>query len=85
MEQLVLVIMAAYNAEKYIEPAIKSILGQTYSNLELIIVDDHSTDNTSEIVKSIKDKRIILIRNQKSKTYIPEMLLSILPKANILL
>ncbi|PTR01285.1 glycosyl transferase family 2 [Mucilaginibacter yixingensis] len=52
--------MPAYNAEKYIETSIKSVIGQTYSNWELIIVDDGSTDRTALIIKEIQliDKRI---------------------------
>lgn len=58
--------MPAYNVEKYIRPALTSILGQTYENFELIIVDDGSTDNTCDLIKSFRDKRIILIRNPKN-------------------
>lgn len=64
MEPLVSVIMAAYNAEKTIGPAIRSILNQTYQNLELIIVDDASRDRTVEVVQSFSDPRLKLIRNK---------------------
>jgi glycosyltransferase involved in cell wall biosynthesis len=63
MNPLVSVIVAAYNAEKYIGAAIKSILGQTYQHFELIIVDDASQDNTAEITKSFYDSRIKLIKH----------------------
>jgi len=53
--ELISVIMPAYNAEKYIEQAIKSLQDQTYSNWELVIVDDGSTDETLSIVKKIVD------------------------------
>lgn len=61
-EPLVSIIMPAYNAEKYIEEAIESILNQTYSNWELLICDDCSSDRTRAIVKEYKDnnKRIKL-------------------------
>lgn len=57
------VIMPVYNGEKYLSEAIKSILNQTYKNLELIIVDDGSNDNSVAIIKKYQrlDKRIILI------------------------
>lgn len=52
------VIMPAYNAGKFIEESIKSVLDQTYSDLELIIIDDCSSDNTKDIVNSITDTRV---------------------------
>lgn len=63
---LVSVLLPSYNAEKYIAEAIESILNQTYRNIEFIIVDDASTDNTWKIIKSYakKDKRIIAYRNK---------------------
>lgn len=61
---LVSVVMPAYNAEKFIEEAILSILSQTYTNLELIVVDDCSTDNTLRIIESISDSRIKLVKNR---------------------
>ena len=60
---LISVIMAAYNAEKTIAQAISSVLSQTYTNLELLVIDDGSADNTVSIVESFKDSRMHLIRN----------------------
>jgi glycosyltransferase involved in cell wall biosynthesis len=65
------VIMCVYNGEKYLKESIESILNQTYTNFEFIIVDDGSKDKTNEIIKSYKDERIVLITNEtnKNKTY----------------
>ncbi len=52
------VIICAYNIEKYIEECLESIVNQTYENLQIIIVNDGSTDKTLEICKSFKDLRI---------------------------
>ena len=57
-KSLVSVIMPTYNQSAYIKEAISSVLSQSYSNLELIIIDNYSTDNTMEIVDSFFDKRI---------------------------
>ena len=51
IDDLVSIIMPAYNAEKYIAEAIESVLKQTYTNWELIIVNDCSTDATEQIIK----------------------------------
>ena len=51
---LVSIIMPSYNTAPYIRETIQSVLDQTYRNWELIIVDDCSTDNTDEVVASIK-------------------------------
>ncbi len=64
---LVSVIMPSYNSEKYIGEAIDSILNQTYNNLELIIVDDCSSDNTiHEIESRTADSRLLLYRNPEN-------------------
>lgn len=62
------VLMPAYNSAKYISESISSILDQTYSNFELIIVDDCSTDDTWQIIKNFakRDKRIIALKNEKN-------------------
>ena len=62
-DDLVSIIMPAYNAEKYIEEAIESVLKQTYRNWELIITDDKSTDDTPKILDEYirKDARIKVI------------------------
>lgn len=55
------VLMPAYNAEKYIVEAIDSVLSQSFSDFELLIVNDGSTDRTAEVITSYKDKRVKLI------------------------
>jgi len=55
---LVSILMPVFNEEKYISEAIESVLYQIYSNFELIIVDDGSTDRTSAIIKQYSDQRI---------------------------
>lgn len=50
--------MPAYNHEKYVGPAVESVLGQTHTDLELVIVDDGSTDETASVIKQFKDSRI---------------------------
>jgi len=55
------IIMPVHNGEKFLEESIKSALNQTYSNFELIIVNDGSTDRSSEVAQLIKDHRIKLI------------------------
>ena len=68
MEQnfgLISIIMAAYNAENTIEKAVMSVIAQTYTQFELIIINDCSTDKTLSIIKKFEafDKRIFLINN----------------------
>src|SRR5215467_11570142 len=57
---LVSIIMPAYNAEKYIADSIRSVLAQTYTDWELIVVVDGSTDNTASLVQQFvtRDSRI---------------------------
>ena len=57
------VIMPAYNADKTINTAIQSVLSQTFSDFELIVIDDCSNDRTSDIINSYNDKRIIYTKN----------------------
>lgn len=57
---LVSIIMPAYNAQSYIVEAIASVLEQSYTHFELIVIDDGSTDNTLTLVKGFDDRRIVL-------------------------
>ncbi|MGH2079304.1 glycosyltransferase family 2 protein [Aerococcus urinaeequi] len=58
MNKLISIIVPVYNAEKFIKKTVNSILAQSYTNLELIIVDDGSIDNSANIIKAISDSRI---------------------------
>ena len=61
---MISVVMPVYNAAKFLDEAIHSILSQTYSNFELIIINDGSTDDSLDIIKSFKDNRIRLVENE---------------------
>lgn len=63
---MISVIMPIYRAEKYIQRSIQSILGQTFGDFELILVDDCGGDQTMEIVEKIYDSRIVNLRNEKN-------------------
>jgi len=63
----VTVIIPSYNRAHVVKRAIKSVLAQTYQHFEIIIVDDGSTDNTAEVVKSIADDRVKYIRHDVNK------------------
>jgi glycosyltransferase involved in cell wall biosynthesis len=67
MSMLVSVILPAYNSGKYIYQSVSSVLNQSYSNLELIITDDGSTDDTKEIIQSFDDQRIRLIHHRENQ------------------
>ena len=64
--QLISIIVPVYNVKKYLEKCIISILNQTYKNLEIILIDDGSTDGSSEICDKLKekDKRILVIHKE---------------------
>ncbi len=64
---LISVIIPTYNRHYLLQKAINSVLIQTYSDFELIIVDDCSTDGTEDFVKSLSDKRIRYIKHEKNK------------------
>lgn len=66
VDGLVSIIMPSWNTGRFIAESIQSVLNQTYSNWELIIVDDCSTDNTDEVVASFNDSRIKYLHNEKN-------------------
>ena len=61
------VVMPVYNAEQYLNEAIDSILLQSYSNFELIIINDGSTDKSRDIISGYQDKRIKLLNNDQNQ------------------
>lgn len=67
LKPLVSVIIPVYNAEKFIDEAIESVLNQTYTNFELILIEDASTDRTTEKLKKYKDKRIHIYENEVNR------------------
>ena len=52
------IIVPAYNAEKYIKKCLESLINQTKKEIEIIVINDGSTDKTEKIIKSFKDERI---------------------------
>ena len=66
VDDLVSVIMPAYNAGKFLEGSIASVMQQTYDKWELIIINDCSTDNTFDILKNVNDPRISIINNESN-------------------
>lgn len=56
------IIIPTYNRAKLITKSVKSVLQQTYNNIEVIVIDDNSTDNTEQVLKKIKDKRLRYIK-----------------------
>lgn len=66
-EPLVTIGIPCYNVAKTLELSIKSVLAQSYTNFELIITDDGSTDDTIGVVEKFNDERIILISDQQNK------------------
>ena len=61
-DNLVSIITPIYNGETYIEECIKSVLNQSYKNIEMIIIDDGSTDNSENIIKKYTNTFPFVIR-----------------------
>ena len=64
---LISVLLSVYNDDKNIKKSIDSILSQSYKNIELLVIDDCSTDKTYEIINEIKDSRVKIFRNKDNK------------------
>ncbi|MDT8443887.1 MAG: glycosyltransferase family 2 protein [Desulfuromonadales bacterium] len=65
-ESILTVLMPVYNAGPFLREAIDSILGQTFQNFEFLIINDGSTDDSVEIIKSFDDPRIRLVHNERN-------------------
>ena len=69
MTPLVTIYTPVYNGEKHIGKCIESILNQTYRNIQYLIIDDCSTDNTPDIIRSYDDPRIEYVRRNQNKGF----------------
>lgn len=63
---LISVVLPAYNAELYLKEAIDSVLAQTFTDFELIIINDGSKDSTEKIILSYNDERIVYVKNEQN-------------------
>lgn len=70
MKPLISVLMPAFNSGKFIKQSIDSILNQTYTNFELLIADDGSTDNTKKVISGFNDSRIKIFHNEFNLGYL---------------
>ena len=66
---MVTVLMPVYNGSKYLADAIESILNQTFTDFEFLIIDDASKDNSVNKIKPYNDPRIRLVENEKNFVY----------------
>ncbi len=64
---LVSILMPLYNGERYVQQAIQSVVEQTYTNWELLVLNDGSTDNSEQIVREFTDERIRYMQNTENK------------------
>ena len=64
---LVSIVLRVYNASRFVEAAVASVLGQTYRNIELLAVDGGSTDNSLELLKSFNDPRMRVIEQMNQE------------------
>lgn len=61
------IILPTYNGEKFLRESIESCLGQTYSNIELIVVNDCSNDSSLDIIQSFEDDRLVVVTNEENQ------------------
>jgi glycosyltransferase involved in cell wall biosynthesis len=69
MKPTVSVVIPAYNHERFIGAAIESVLGQSYEDFELIVIDDGSTDGTGAVIQSYKDSRLTYLYQENQDAY----------------
>ena len=71
MNDLISIVVPVYNVENYLDRCVKSIIAQVYTNIEIILVDDGSSDNSGKICEKWKekDKRIIVIHKKNGCRY----------------
>jgi hypothetical protein len=72
-EPLVSVVLPVHNGERYLAAAIDSVLAQTHRELELIVLDDGSTDGSAAIAASCRDPRVVLVRNERNLGLVPTL------------
>ncbi|MGP6146562.1 glycosyltransferase family 2 protein [Jeotgalibaca sp. A122] len=66
LNKKITVLMPVYNAEAYLRESIESILGQTFTDFDLLAIDDGSTDASAEIIQSFEDERVIYLNNEQN-------------------
>ena len=70
-KQLISIIIASYNHEVFVKQAVESVLNQSHQDIQVIVVDDGSTDKTPNVVKQIKDKRLKIIELKENRRFHP--------------
>lgn len=73
MKPVITVLMAVYDGEAYLKECVDSVLNQTFKDFEFLIIDDGSVDSTSDIIKTYKDERIRLLRNEKNLSQVASL------------
>ena len=66
---LVTVLMTVYNGSEYLDASVQSIINQTFEDFEFLIVNDCSTDDSTKIIESFNDQRIVIYDNEKNIVY----------------